>query len=120
MEFSYSINNGSSWSTSGTFTALDEGSYDIVVRNDSTGCITTFGSSTVLDAGACVEICADGMDNDDDGLVDCDDPDCYNAFDVQVDPSVELASEGLLCLPGSIEITALGTGGFRALCLYLG
>ncbi len=28
---------------------------------------------------ACVEICGDGLDNDSDGLIDCDDPDCITS-----------------------------------------
>ena len=109
---SYSINGGTSYQTSGSFSGLAASSYDIFIRNDSTGCVITHPSSPItLSDPNCVELCTDGLDNDDDGLVDCDDPDCYNGLSVDLIPSVELSSEGLLCLPGSIDITASASGG---------
>jgi uncharacterized repeat protein (TIGR01451 family) len=41
-------------------------------------CQTNYSTITTITANAtaCVEICNDGIDNDGDGLIDCDDPDC--------------------------------------------
>ena len=104
---SYSINGGSTYQSSGNFTGLAAGSYNIEIRNDSTGCFTTYASNPiVLTDPPCIEICTDGMDNDDDGLVDCDDPDCYNGFNVNL-----TSSDPQLCLPGTIDITANASGG---------
>ena len=73
---SYSINNEPNWQASNTFTGLGIGQYTIRVRNDS-GCETEYASNPIiLDFESCIEICNDGIDNDGDGLVDCDDSDC--------------------------------------------
>jgi hypothetical protein len=45
------------------------------VERISTGCFAT--SNITLDVGAkCAENCENGIDDDGDGLIDCDDPDC--------------------------------------------
>ena len=49
--------------------------YSVTATNDK-GCTAT-ASVTVLIA-PCPEICGNGLDDDGDGLVDCDDPDCYS------------------------------------------
>jgi len=73
---SYSITNVPSYQSSNTFSNLGPGQYTIRVKNDA-GCTTTYTASVVMiDSSNCVEICNDGIDNDGDGLVDCDDPDC--------------------------------------------
>jgi len=75
---SYSITNVSSYQPSNTFSNLGPGQYTIRVKNDA-GCVATYTASVVrIDSPNCVEICNDGIDNDGDGLVDCDDPDCAN------------------------------------------
>ncbi len=73
---SYSIKNEASWQSSNTFSNLGVGQYTIRVKNNN-GCETKYTSAPViLDFGTCFEICNDGIDNDGDGLIDCDDPDC--------------------------------------------
>jgi uncharacterized repeat protein (TIGR01451 family) len=73
---SYSITNESNWQSSNTFSNLGIGQYIIRVRNDSS-CETEYTSNPIiLDFEPCIEICNDGIDNDGDGLVDCDDMDC--------------------------------------------
>ncbi len=103
---SFSVDNGSNWNATGNLTGLAEGDYTISIRNDATGCISTHGSTITLTTPPCLELCTDGLDNDDDGLIDCNDPDCYNGFDVNL-----ALSAPRLCLPGSIEISAVTTGG---------
>ncbi len=72
----YSIDNGTNWQTSNTFSNLGAGQYFIKVRNNF-GCEATYTSNPIMmDSPNCIEICNDGIDNDGDGLVDCDDPDC--------------------------------------------
>ena len=74
----YSITNEPTWQNSHTFSNLGVGQYIIRVRNVS-GCTTAYTSNPVmLDLGNCIEICNNGIDDDDDGQVDCDDPDCKN------------------------------------------
>ena len=49
----------------------------ITVINSSTGCSSTATSFTVQVSSGPVEICNNGIDDDNDGLIDCYDPDCY-------------------------------------------
>jgi hypothetical protein len=74
---SYSITNEPNWQASNSFTGLGIGQYIIRVRNDS-GCEMTYSTPVLFDIPTCIEICNDGIDNDGDGLVDCDDPVCGN------------------------------------------
>ena len=75
---SYSITNERFWQSSNTFSNLGIGQYTIRVRNDS-GCETEYIPNPILlDFDTCVEICNDGIDNDGDGKIDCDDTDCQN------------------------------------------
>ena len=74
----YSITNEPSWQSNNTFSNLGVGQYTVRVRNAS-GCTTEYTSNPViLDFETCLEICDDGIDNDGDGDVDCDDSDCKN------------------------------------------
>lgn len=72
----YSIDNGTTWQLSNTFSNLGAGQYFVKVKNTA-GCEATYTSNPIMmECPNCVEICNDGIDNDGDGLVDCDDPDC--------------------------------------------
>lgn len=75
----YSIDGGNIFSGDSVFTDLSPGLYDIIVqRGDVTMC--AFNELIVMNAIDCPEAdditCSDGIDNDGDGLVDCNDPDC--------------------------------------------
>ena len=58
--------------TTPTATNLTAGTYSVTVT-DAEGC---FATTTVEVLAINDEICDDGIDNDGDGLVDCEDPDC--------------------------------------------
>jgi hypothetical protein len=74
----YSITNEPNYQASNTFSNLSQGLYTIRVQS-STGCVATYDASVIqLNTPSCTEICDDGIDNDGDGLIDCDDPDCGN------------------------------------------
>ena len=73
---SYSIKNETVWQSSNIFTNLGVGQYTIRVKNDSDCEVEYSSNPVILDFGTCLEICNDGIDNDGDGLIDCDDPDC--------------------------------------------
>ena len=81
--------NGGLWQTSSFFSSLPAGSYTLEVRRSSSNCITTYGSPIVIaDATGCSEICGNGLDDDGDGAIDCEDSDCYlavNSGDVDTD-----------------------------------
>lgn len=73
---SYSITNERNWQTNPTFSNLGIGQYIIRVKNDS-GCEIEYSNNPIiLDFSPCIEICNNSIDDDGDGLVDCDDPDC--------------------------------------------
>ena len=74
----YSINGGSTYQSSSTFTDLSTGIYNIRVRNSGINCFIDYNSSISLNNPGCSENCSDGVDNDGDGLIDSDDPDCNN------------------------------------------
>ena len=76
--FRYSIDGGDSFSSSFTFTGLSVGSYTVVIES-AMGCALT--SQVMITGQSCVEICHNGVDDDFDGLVDCNDPDCTNGSD---------------------------------------
>lgn len=71
----YSINNGASFQPSNVFNNLIAGGYNIIVRLPGNPSCSV-NDSAVLTAPGCVEDCVNGVDDDGDGLIDCDDPDC--------------------------------------------
>lgn len=76
--YTYSITNETSWKNNGTFNNLGVGQYTIRIKNDS-NCESEYANNPVIfDINECIEICDDGIDNDGDGDVDCDDADCGN------------------------------------------
>ena len=81
---SYSIDGGTTFSTDSIFSGLSAGVYDIVVRRNSVSSCE-FLSSVILQAPDCSEAddltCTDGIDNNGDGLIDCDDPACQPLID---------------------------------------
>jgi hypothetical protein len=94
----YSIDNGSNWQTSSSFSGLGAGSYTVLVRGQESGCEVAWTGNPIIlsdlydidgDGVTCDLDCDDndpnnypgneevydGQDNDCDGLVDGDDPD---------------------------------------------
>ncbi len=75
----YSIDDGVTFQADSTFVGLPIGSYEIlIVKNDVINCAQVFVEE--IQEEDCIETtnaqCTDGIDNDQDGLVDCADPDC--------------------------------------------
>ncbi|MEL6122644.1 MAG: vWA domain-containing protein [Bacteroidota bacterium] len=101
----YSIDNGVRFQTSPIFRNLSGGTYQVVVRT-AAGCTATEMVSIV--DPACPEICNNGIDDDLDGLTDCDDDDCQfilTSADVDIiDPECPDTSSG------RIEVTRVETG----------
>jgi len=80
----YSIDGGVTFSSDSIFPNLSADLYDVVVRrNNVASC--EFTSPVILQAPNCDEAddisCTDGRDNDGDGLIDCDDPNCQPILD---------------------------------------
>ncbi|MGB0863365.1 MAG: CARDB domain-containing protein, partial [Saprospiraceae bacterium] len=77
--------------------ALNTGSYYVTVT-DVNGCSDS--ASTFVSVGVCTEICNNGIDDDNDGKVDCDDTDCHAA--------IGLVASGAttICLGDSVTLTA--------------
>ena len=102
---SYSIDFGLSFQRSPIFTGLTPGTYDVVIRNSDSGCLDASLSFTII-GETCFEICGNGLDDDGDGNIDCDDGDC----------SIPIISEVVVVEPdcpfndgGSIAIDARGS-----------
>ena len=72
-----------------------------VTMTAANGCMITDDITVTI--GSCPEICGDSLDNDGDGLTDCDDPDCtYSISATTVDPVCEGDTNG------SIDLTVNG------------
>jgi len=73
----YSIDGGNNYQIEATFSNLEEGLYNVRVRNTVTGCFTDYANNPLsITDPTCIEICGNGQDDDGDMLADCDDPDC--------------------------------------------
>ena len=68
--------------------------------NDLNNCTINFGFNSTT------EICGNGRDDDRDGLVDCDDPDCFNGLNLSID-----AEENPICTNSLTQLTASASGG---------
>jgi hypothetical protein len=65
-----------------SLSSTDFGNWALVRTNIASGC--SFTNNFTITQGTCIELCNDGIDNDGDGLVDCQDPDCsFSAFIVE-------------------------------------
>lgn len=72
----YSIDGGATYQTPNVFTGLSSDSYDVRVRNSASLCFAEASGVVLIDPSPCSEICDNGIDDDNDGLTDCEDPDC--------------------------------------------
>ncbi|MEO1263781.1 MAG: Ig-like domain-containing protein [Bacteroidota bacterium] len=72
--FTYAWSNGLGAGANQTVTPLSTTTFTVTVTNVA-GCTGT--AEVTVTVNNCPEVCADGVDNDGDGLIDCDDPDCY-------------------------------------------
>lgn len=104
FDISYSIDGGTTFSSDSVFTNLNAGIYDVVVQQgDITSCSsmpTIILAAPMVDCSeSSDESCMDGMDNDADGLIDCDDEGCLPIIDnVMIDQpfSCPLLNDGML------------------------
>jgi len=93
----YSIDGGMTFSTDSLYTDLTPGLYDIeVLKNDVSFC--SFAAVISLQAPDCNEAdemsCMDNIDNDGDGLIDCEDDSCLPVID-SVDIIIPMTCPGL-------------------------
>lgn len=78
----YSIDNGETWQASNTFNNLTHGNYLAIIRDSISGCSIWVNNSgakpiiSLVDPG-CPEICDNGLDDDGDGAIDDNDPNCF-------------------------------------------
>ncbi|MEZ4959761.1 MAG: RICIN domain-containing protein [Saprospiraceae bacterium] len=96
--YEYSANN-STWQASNVFSGLAPGTYTFYARNDNGTCAASVDATV---ASGC-ELCTDGIDNDGDGLVDCNDPDCA--------PNASAGPNTSICTGTGTTLTASATGG---------
>ncbi len=96
LDNSIESNDTRSATTSGTH----PGNYNIIQTN--TG-VNDFQDASI--SVACVEICGDGLDNDSDGLIDCDDPDCITSPTINLSLTTACVNEVI-----TISSSDLGVG----------
>ena len=99
----YSIDAGANWQSFGTFTALDGGTHTVRIGNSVSGCYIT--TDVVVPTVICVEICTDGIDNDGNGDIDCNDAACMNATIATI-----AADKSVVCSTGSTATLTAGGG----------
>ena len=105
VEYTYSIDAGVSFQASPVFNNVVAGSY-LVIVNTEVGC--QFSEAVALESPNCgggmsEEICDNGLDDDGDGLIDCDDPDCGVA-------GLSVVVDEITCIgdmTGSISVSCL-------------
>ena len=78
-------------------TLADAGIYTVIVT-DANGCKDT--ASTTVAVSQCLEICNNGIDDDFDGKIDCDDTDCHDAI------SLVAQSATTFCIGDSVILKA--------------
>jgi len=107
---SYSIDNGQNFGQNQLWEDLSEGTYHVIIRNEDTGCSVTYDNNPIeINELECFDDlesdCMDGVDNDGDGDIDCDDIDCGKPKieDVQI---VQITCPELM--NGSIDIDFTG------------
>ncbi len=71
--YTYAWNNGLGNGVSQNISPLATTAYTVTVTS-APGCTST--AQVTITVNFCAENCTDGIDNDGDGLIDCDDPDC--------------------------------------------
>lgn len=73
MPYTFAWSNGLGVGASKTISPASTTTYTVTIT-DADGCTST--DILTVTVTSCSEVCADGLDNDSDGLVDCADPDC--------------------------------------------
>lgn len=103
----FSIDGGDTWQKENEFVGLPVGQYTVSVRRFGlSDCAGDF--PVEVREEECTERtdqqCSDGIDNDEDGLIDCDDPDCHSIPDITVSDSTDCP----LLEDGSITLSTMG------------
>ncbi|MEL6388642.1 MAG: gliding motility-associated C-terminal domain-containing protein [Bacteroidota bacterium] len=83
MDLEISLDRGQTFTEDLFFDSLRVGSYDsLILRNSLTSCMVTVAIDLEImspdDCPLPAEICNNGEDDDGDGLIDCDDPECLS------------------------------------------
>ena len=100
--YSYSWNQGLGTGTSHDVTPSDPTVYTLTVASPN-GCVDT--DQITLTPESCAEDCTNGIDDDNDGLTDCNDPDCTPVLDAGSDVNI-CQGESII-----IGVTVNGTSG---------
>ena len=100
--YSFNWDNGLGPGSTHNVSPASSQTYRVTV-SDNNGCTAT--SEVTITVAACPEDCTNGIDDDGDGLVDCNDPDCSNGL------TVNAGTDEIVCAGTSINISASASGG---------
>ncbi len=98
--FTFTWSDGLGSGTTKVVTPLTTKTYTVTVTS-ANGCIST--DQVKVTVQTCLEICGNGIDDDGDGLADCEDPECG--------PTALLSQDRIICPGQSAVLLASATGG---------
>jgi len=99
-----SIDSGITYMTNSVVQNLSPGTYFVFYKNVATDCIeeSSFNPVILLASQECTEFseseCSDGLDNDGDGLIDCEDSECgllAICFEINTESSTSACRDGI-------------------------
>jgi len=104
MEYSL---NGETFQSVGLFENLNPGNYVLTIKN-ANDCSTV--QSITVEGETCFEICDNGIDDDGNGLIDCEDGDCSNTENIEiikVDPTCPIGNNGSIEVRGVTDANVM-------------
>lgn len=101
----YSKDNGTTYQSSNVFDNLESGTYPIRIRNNVTLC-SQDSMGNILSDPNCPEVCDNGIDDDLDGYIDYEDPDCQT-----VTPIIATYPNTWICENRAYTFQAANAGG---------
>ena len=106
----YSINGGSSFQLSNTFSGLAPESYNIRVRYVGTNCFSDYANPVVLSNSGCLDSDGDSipdsvdLDDDNDGILDTDEGYCESESVYKLDAAATIAGATVAINGGSLDL----------------
>ncbi len=112
--YNFTWDNGLGTGNIKTINPLTTTTYSVTVESGN-GCYAS--NDVTITVQPCVEDCSNGIDDDNDGLIDCDDPDCGSTVDLGLDVNICDGNNAVIAASvtgGSGFITYAWSNGFAA------